>query len=361
MNLPRITFGIIVLNGEPFTKYCLRALYPYAHEIIVVEGAVPAAANVATADGHSKDGTLQVLQSFKKFEDYDEKLIILTAEDFNHSDGFWPGEKDEQSQAYAGIASGDYLWQVDIDEFYKAKDIEAILKILGADPSITACTFKQIAFWGNINLTVNGWFLARGANRFHRLFKWGHGYKYVRHRPPTVIDSNGVNLRDKNWIKAEYFEKLGIFLYHYSLLFPKQIIEKCTYYGEASWAKRPNSEKWAKEVFFDLKYPFNVHNVYGYPSYLEYFRGSHPSVIIELINDIHNGKQRVELRMTEDVERLLRRKYYRIVRALIKMTSYLYRVYYMHKSSLHPHHRMLLYYLPRKALKLYKKNIPFFS
>ena len=35
----KITFGIIVLNGEPFTRYCIRALYPHAHEIIVAEGA----------------------------------------------------------------------------------------------------------------------------------------------------------------------------------------------------------------------------------------------------------------------------------------------------------------------------------
>ena len=43
MDLPRVTYGIIVLNGEPFTRYCLRSLYPFAHEIIVVEGAVTAA------------------------------------------------------------------------------------------------------------------------------------------------------------------------------------------------------------------------------------------------------------------------------------------------------------------------------
>ncbi len=36
--MPKVTFGIIVLNGEPFTRYCLRSLYPFAHEIIVVEG-----------------------------------------------------------------------------------------------------------------------------------------------------------------------------------------------------------------------------------------------------------------------------------------------------------------------------------
>ena len=49
VNTPKITFGMIVLNGEPFIKYNLRALYPYAHQIIVVEGACPSSASVATS------------------------------------------------------------------------------------------------------------------------------------------------------------------------------------------------------------------------------------------------------------------------------------------------------------------------
>ena len=44
----KITFGMIVLNGEPFIRYNLQALYPFAYQIIVVEGATIAAANVAT-------------------------------------------------------------------------------------------------------------------------------------------------------------------------------------------------------------------------------------------------------------------------------------------------------------------------
>ena len=43
MVFPRISFGIIVLNGEPFTRYNLRALYPFAHQIIVAEGGGPLA------------------------------------------------------------------------------------------------------------------------------------------------------------------------------------------------------------------------------------------------------------------------------------------------------------------------------
>ena len=68
MEIPKITFGIIVLNGEPFTRYNLRALYPFAHEIIVAEGASFYATNAATSDGHSIDGTLK-LYKFKAEED----------------------------------------------------------------------------------------------------------------------------------------------------------------------------------------------------------------------------------------------------------------------------------------------------
>ena len=93
MNNPRISFGIIVLNGEPFTKYCLRQIYPYAYEIIVVEGGSRKAINEAP-DGHSTDGTLEALRKFKEKEDPEDKVKIVTHE------GFWT-EKDEQSQAYA--------------------------------------------------------------------------------------------------------------------------------------------------------------------------------------------------------------------------------------------------------------------
>ena len=65
----RITFGIIVLNGEPFIRYNLRSLYPWAHQIVVVEGACRTAKAVATPDGHSIDGTLETIRRFQAEED----------------------------------------------------------------------------------------------------------------------------------------------------------------------------------------------------------------------------------------------------------------------------------------------------
>ena len=117
---PRVTFGDHRPQRRAVHRYTLRSLYPYAHEIIVVEGAAPGAVNIATPDGHSRDGTLEVLRRFKADEDPDGKVTDRDRRGRRSPDGFWPGEKDEQSRAYATRATGDYLWQVDIDEFYLA-------------------------------------------------------------------------------------------------------------------------------------------------------------------------------------------------------------------------------------------------
>ena len=127
MNIPRISFGIIALNTEPFTKYCLRQIYPYAYEIILAEGGSRKAFR-DSPHGHSTDGTTEALREFKALEDPEDKLKIITRE------GFW-SEKDEQSRAYAEIATGDYIWQVDIDEFYTRKDMDRVCLASGRDAS----------------------------------------------------------------------------------------------------------------------------------------------------------------------------------------------------------------------------------
>lgn len=322
MQEPKITFGIIVLNGEPFTRYNLRSLYPFAHEIIVVEGAAPAASSIATPSGHSSDGTLETLRQFKQEEDPENKLVIITAEDEGYPNGFWPGEKDQQSQSYAKRATGDYLWQVDIDEFYKPGDIRSIIQMLKNDPNITAVSFPMITFWGGLDFIVDGWYLRRGAFVYHRLFKWGIGYNYVTHRPPTVYDPKGRDLRTIKWVDAKQLTKKGIYLYHYSLLFPKQVIEKCTYYQQVEWARREKALQWVRENFLSLRNPYRVHNVYNYPSWLNRFNGIHPPQVLKMINDIEKGIVDVNLRSVEDINNLLSSPTYWIGKYCLKLVDY---------------------------------------
>jgi len=301
-DLPRITFGIIVLNGEPFIRYTLRALYPHAHEIIVVEGATHGAKNVATPDGHSRDTTLETLRQVKAEEDPDDKLIIITR------DGFW-SEKDEMSQAYANRATGDYLWQVDVDEFYMPHDIQTVITMLRNEPTITAVSFKTLTFWGAPDYIVDGWYLRRGAEIYHRLFKWGEGYSYVTHRPPTVHDSRSQSMHDLYWITAD------VPMYHYSLLLPKQVIEKCDYYSHAEWAKRQGALDWANNAYLQLNRPYHVHNIEDYPSWLERYQGGHPPQLLAMWEAIADSEY--DIRQIDDIEKLLNSMVYRIGRKLV--------------------------------------------
>lgn len=347
--MPKISFGMIVLNGEPFVRYNLRQLYPHAHQIIVVEGAVETATAIATDDGHSLDSTLETLYDFKANEDPDNKLIIITRE------GFW-SEKDEMSQAYADVATGDYLWQVDSDEFYRHADIEAVMKLLQDDPTISAISFKMVTFWGDIQTIAEGWYLKRGAEIFHRLFKWGDGYQYVTHRPPTVVDAQGRDMRDGHWINGYQLEKqYSIVMYHYSLLFPKQVIEKNKYYSVADWAKhlRADALEWTENVYMRLQDPFRVHNVYEYPSWLRRYKGDHPEQMKRMWRDIDNGIIEIERRPMQDVDTLLQSPQYQVQRRLLRVIDYPARVWrFIRLHIVYPIGRRVL---PKQIVPLVKK------
>lgn len=312
---PRISFGMIVLNGEPFTRYNLRALYPFAHEIIVVEGAVPGARELATEDGHSIDGTLNVLQSFKEDEDLENKLVIVT------KDGFW-SEKHEMSQAYAARATGDYLWQVDGDEFYLPEDMANIMQLLADDPSITQISVPMITFWGAPHIATDSWYLMR-HQEYHRVFKWGLGYKYVSHRPVMIVDDIGNDLRRQKWLRASQMKQRGIYMYHYSLLLPIQVKNKSTYYRHALWSRRDSAEDWAENVFMQLEKPFRVHNLYKYPSWLFPYKGMQPPQIRQMWADLNADLfPEIALRDNSDSEVLVASQIYRFRAGIIMLGFY---------------------------------------
>ena len=70
-SIPLISFGIIVLNGEPFTRYCICALSLCLRNYYSRRG-LCGSRKFATTDGHSRDGTLEIIKEIKKHEDPEE-------------------------------------------------------------------------------------------------------------------------------------------------------------------------------------------------------------------------------------------------------------------------------------------------
>jgi hypothetical protein len=307
---------MIVLNGEPFTRYNLRSLYSFAHQIIVVEGACRAAAAVARPDGHSADGTYELLNCFAVEEDPERKMLIVSAKDDGHEDGFWP-EKDEMCWAYAKRTTGEFLWQIDSDEFYKQEDMEKVLQLMSQ--GIDAISFPTLTFFGGLGYKIEGFKLI--CDRYaevHRVFKWGAGYQLVSHRPPTVLDESGVDVRTKNWINAVGAARIGLQMYHYCYLFPHQVLAKSIYYstkGEhiiKQGAYIAGADRWAKEVYMMLARPYRMFIKEDSLCWLERYRCTHPLEVNRMFTDLLSGRRTIELRRTEDIERLLSSYSYRM-------------------------------------------------
>jgi hypothetical protein len=328
--LPRITFGIIVLNGEPFTRYNLRALYPFAHEIIVVEGASPKASHAADGDGHSVDGTLNVLRAFVQREDPDGKVQVVTAEDDGHPNGFWPGEKDEQSQAYAKRATGDWLWQVDIDEFYPPDGIRQVCGYLCGHPDVACMTFNAVHFWGGFDYVLDGGlvrsrsFQGEPWGAYRRVFKWGPGYHYVSHRPPAVNDDAGRDLRRVVTRNLSRHVVPSVHLHHYTAVFPAQVVPKGAYYANQGWrvgvTQRDKFERFCSPLSF--RRGLRIFDHYGTYNWLRRFRGCHPPAIEALRADLRSGRLAVTARSVDDIEALIVRPAYRAVTLLLSVLEW---------------------------------------
>ena len=259
---PRITFGIIVLNGEPFTRYCLRSLYPFAHQIIVVEGGHEDTRAVATLDGHSVDGTLEALQRFKAEEDPLDKVEIVSR------DGFWRktdelgNHRTHQSRAYAERATGDYLWQVDIDEFYRPEDMRSVIAMLREQPDVSAVSFRTHSFFGGMRYVAESWYQLDGTRDFNRLFRWGPGYRYVTHEPPRWSMSPRPGPQDPALGACRRDGPArGVLL---PLRGPRswQVEQKVRIYQDEKPKSCAGLVDWAEHSYFRLEHPYRIHRDY---------------------------------------------------------------------------------------------------
>lgn len=274
----KISFGMIVINGEPFIKYNLLNLYPHAHEILIVEGAVEKFKHAATPNGHSLDDTVKII---KEFPDPENKIKLI------QNNGFWP-EKDEMSNAYMACCTGDYIWQVDVDEFYKSEDIEKVRKYLVENPDVTRIDVQTINFWHGFKAVMQGATYCFGADRFRRIFKFKQGYSFLTHRPPTVLDGDGNICCDARVVTGEELvERLNVYMYHYSYVFKEGVRSKANYYANMGFGGgHEDGKKWAESTWLRFENPLRIHLIDFPPSWIVPFKGEHPVCIKQMVQEI---------------------------------------------------------------------------
>lgn len=264
----KITFGMIVFNAEKnlpngMLSACIQNIYDFAHEIIIVEGATKAVNHYFDGDttsftnnGKSNDRTLEIIKSFP---DPLNKIKLI------ESNGFWDG-KTQMCNEYSKIATGDYIWQLDSDEFYHHEDIETLISIL-EKKKIDAVHFYANHFFGGYDYCIdendNKW-----ANQipWMRIFRNVPGKSYwISHEPPNYV-CDGTVCNNGKALTRDQTLALGIKLYHYSYVEIEQVKFKAIFYRNEKCL-----EEWNKFTANKEYKPFGCE--------INKFNGEHPSII----------------------------------------------------------------------------------
>lgn len=232
---PKISFLMIVWNGMPFVEPCLEAIYDRAHEIFVVEGAVPESYDQAKEDGSSTDETVSVIKQFP-----DPKGKITFAQ------GRW-GSRKEMNNYFVDKVTGDYVWVVDSDEIWKEKDLNMIIDLLKKRPNATEVRFFAYHFFKGFDYHFEDKeFFSNGGIR--RVLKYKSGAVFESHNPPTLLYKDG-SLSNDSFISAEETSKLGIFYYHYTYIYDHKMREKVQMYDKVPHFGGTNHTLWYEKFF----------------------------------------------------------------------------------------------------------------
>ena len=270
--------GIIILNSDFLLRQLLESIYPHFDQILVSEGPVKYwqdAKGITT----STDRTNGILDAFP---DPDNKITIVHGQ-FS--------EKTEQANAYMQHMKPDidYIWNIDADEFFMQQDYKRIQQLV-ADGQYTSAGFKSYTFFGGLNHHLTGF---EEDHEFLRIRKVYPGSRWKDHRPPTIEHAAGTNALPEKHLSYNTLAEMGIRMYHYSYVFPRQVKEKVAYYEAAviakgkcipdyyknvwlSWVKNPDQRQ-AIEAQYKGVHEFTPD--YRGECFTAPFTGTHPVII----------------------------------------------------------------------------------
>jgi hypothetical protein len=234
----------------------------FADLVLITEGATKAETHAwdgdtlsFTEDGASTDGTRSTIEQFIEGR---PKFHLKRAE------GFWDGKTSMFNYWFdhTNLLDGfDYVWQIDLDEFYMSRDIEELKTILDQDDP-DYIEFFANHFWGDFNHVIDERSDGRWANEipWRRIFKLREGSRWASHEPPRMVPASG-----KGTSKYETLRR-DIKLFHYSYVSREQAEFKSVFF------RNPEKLRLFDQWQTNKSMPIFGCNVYP-------FHGQHPEVI----------------------------------------------------------------------------------
>lgn len=214
----KITFQMIVFNGDAFLEPVLEAIKPFG-EIVVTEGPVEYYQRLGFST--STDCTNEILKRYVP-----ERNIVH---------GQWQEKNEMMRAAEALIPKGTtHVWMVDADEVWSSETLQMMLYTLEDFDSVS---FRPYSFYGGFSRYLTGF---EESFEWIRVQRWRPDAHWHTHRPPTVLAPDGRPYR-----KHRHLASTQRF-YHYSYVLPEQVRSKIAYYESWGAGVIPN--------YFDLIY-----------------------------------------------------------------------------------------------------------
>lgn len=207
----RVTLAMTVCNEELFLERNLRNHYRFADEIIIVEGAVEKYAKVIGSN-NSTDGMVWIL---KTFPDPGHKITIIRKPEA------WK-DKIEMQNEFCRVATGDILWKIDADEFYKPEDVERILDAYNNDPQLVLFYPFWYHFWGNEKTIIKSGNGQMRWDEFHcKIWRQKSHYRYKTTHSRLSDGDNEISHRTHPYRAID-----NLYCYHYGYLKSQEWLKK---------------------------------------------------------------------------------------------------------------------------------------
>lgn len=272
----KISYAMNVLNGVPFIKYQLDSIYKHAHEIIIIEGAYKKFAH-ASLGGRSKDETLSIIESYP---DTQGKIKLITRE------GFYDERKDMCNEFFK-YATGDVIWQVDVDEFYSDETHRYVKYLFCNDEKLDQVSFKFFDYYGGFDYIIEGYDESLlDVVRVSRIFP---GMSWLSQRPPT-LELGGEELIPRKKIDGSAMFLKGHVMHNATMLFDAQVQDKFEYYSVMWPAGVAGDQSWFQLSWRNFELKFCVAGMLNALTFVVPRVSVLPEALSQMESDISGGK-----------------------------------------------------------------------
>ncbi len=196
------------ISGYTTTHNCVKQNYPFVESITSMLDCLD---EVVVVDGGSTDGTLGVLQDLAR--EHSKLKVILNPRDWSHK-RFAVFDGDQKAVARSHC-TGDFCWQMDVDEVIHESDYEKIRQLTKhVHKSNQLIALPVVEFWGNkgkVRIDINPW-------------KWrlSRNYPHITHGIPAQLrkfDENGDLYSSPgsdgcDYVHADTFEPIQFISFH---------------------------------------------------------------------------------------------------------------------------------------------------